>query len=172
MPSHKETISRVTRIVEKYSGLFALLGFMTLYMIIRISLANRTSLTSMVIDLVAAYFIVFGIWYIRKHDRFTKSVLRYDFLAKKFPAYTHFFPYLMLFFGLLLHVHKLTLVVLCTSIVLYTERLVSLVGFHKHGLLQRIKKAVSRQYPHKVILAECLYATLVPLSALLLLTLR
>ncbi len=158
--------SRALPTLEKYSGLFTLLAFMTLYMLIRITLANRTSLTSIVVDLVAAYCIVFGIWYIRKKSRFTRSVLRYDFLSNMLPVYAMFFPYVLFFFGLLLHIHKMSFLVMCVITALYGERLVSLCIKNRIRKPKDIRKLFSGS--NTIATLESLYAVILSGLALLL----
>lgn len=151
-----------------YSKLLHLVGFMLVYMLVRILLADRTSLTSITIDLVAAYLIVFGIWYTRNKSRYSRPLLKYDFVAKKFPFAVRYLPIAMLVAGLFLHVHKLTVPVLAVFFVLYLERLVSFVGYKRVGFLKRLLHLCTGKATGKVVALENLYVVFFAGMALLL----
>lgn len=162
----------ITELYTTYSKLIHLVGYMSVYMIVRIVLADRTSLTSICIDLVAAYLIVFGIWYIRNKSRYSHTLLKYDFLAKRFPFIVRYIPAAMLAAGLFLHVHKLTIPVLVVFFILYLERLVSFVGYERVGFVRRVIRLCTGKVVGKIVAIENLYVVVLSAAALLLIALK
>ncbi len=104
-------VSEKIHTIKSYSSLFAVLCLTAGYMFLRYSYSSFYDVTSLFLDFLTGYMLIIGAVGAYSGKKFELALKKYDSLAMRFWWYARAYPWTLLFFGVLLHIHTGILVV-------------------------------------------------------------
>ncbi len=129
--SKKINQSNIISTLKTYRVLFVLLVLILLYIYGRYSFLSNYGLDNILNDFMAGFFLFFGMLQLYTASSTSETLKKYDPLAQKFSWYRGVYPFIFFFFGLLLHFHKLSMLVSILTI--------PMLGIQSKGIIKALK---------------------------------
>lgn len=107
------------------------------YVLLRHAYSSYYTMTSVVLDILGGYLVCTGIIYIYRGTKFVTVFTAYDPLAMSCKWYARIYPFVLLFLGLLLHIH--------TGILLVTGIVILVFSLQTYTIIRFLHKKISRQ---------------------------
>lgn len=125
--------SKILSGLKTYRILFVLIGLIFLYMLGRYYFLSNYGLDNILNDFMAGFFMFFGAMQLYSLSSTSEALKKYDPIAQKFSWYAGLYPFVFFFFGLLLHFHKVSMIVSILTIPMLGIQTLGIIKVLKNG---------------------------------------